>query len=283
MDLNSYIRHKNHDKIPTIIEILLSIGFYPNLFQTILLVYYSYINDKTPITFLFLKKSSRNTFYSNIIVFICFTILTSASLFIGYNLDEIIKTKLVDWFCLLFFFISGITNIIKSMNDNRENYSFLNEYNFLISQENLNNTIFNLHKHELSVIIEESSKYTEDNNIPLLESRKSIIADKDIKEDTIVQNTFLLFLKDIKNVLCERFLDFTYYVILFLCFVYDSGAVIIGVLFTFFTLLLLCVLFEEKYLEDLYEKNVRGIMGFLLIIYSIQLYLCKTFELNEDE
>ena len=91
MDLESYISHKNHNKIPTIIEILLSIGFYPNLFQTILLVYYSYINDKTPITFLFLKKSSRNTFYSNIIVFICFTILTSASLFIGYNLDEIIK------------------------------------------------------------------------------------------------------------------------------------------------------------------------------------------------
>jgi putative Ca2+/H+ antiporter (TMEM165/GDT1 family) len=281
MDLESYISHKNHNKIPTIIEILLSIGFYPNLFQTILLVYYSYLNDKTPITFLFLKKLSHNSYYSNFIVFICFTILTSASLFIGYNLDEIIKTKLIDWFCLLFFFISGISNIIKSMNDNRE-YSFLNEYNFLISQENLNNTIFNLHKHELSIIIEESSKYTEE-NYPLLERRLSIIPDKDINEDTTVQNKFILFLTDIKNVLCERFLDFTYYVILFLCFVYDSGAVIIGVLFTFFTLLLLCVLFEEKYLEDLYEKNVRGIMGFLLIIYSIQLYLCKTFELNEDE
>ena len=104
MDLESYISHKNHNKIPTIIEILLSIGFYPNLFQTILLVYYSYLNDKTPITFLFLKKLSHNSYYSNFIVFICFTILTSASLFIGYNLDEIIKTKLIDWFCLLFFF-----------------------------------------------------------------------------------------------------------------------------------------------------------------------------------
>ena len=91
MDLKGYMSHKNHDKIPTIIEIVLSIGFYPNLFQTIILVYYSYINDKTPITFLFLKKRSRNSLYSNIIVFICFTILTSASLFIGYNLDEIIK------------------------------------------------------------------------------------------------------------------------------------------------------------------------------------------------
>lgn len=281
MDLESYISHKNHNKIPTIIEILLSIGFYPNLFQTILLVYYSYLNDKTPITFLFLKKLSHNSYYSNFIVFICFTILTSASLFIGYNLDEIIKTKLIDWFCLLFFFISGISNIIKSMNDNRE-YSFLNEYNFLLSQKNVNNSIFNLHKHELSIIIEESSKYTEE-NYPLLERRLSIIPDKDINEDTTVQNKFILFLTDIKNVLCERFLDFTYYVILFLCFVYDSGAVIIGVLFTFFTLLLLCVLFEEKYLEDLYEKNVRGIMGFLLIIYSIQLYLCKTFELNEED
>jgi putative Ca2+/H+ antiporter (TMEM165/GDT1 family) len=281
MDLESYISHKNHNKIPTIIEILLSIGFYPNLFQTILLVYYSYLNDKTPITFLFLKKLSHNSYYSNFIVFICFTILTSASLFIGYNLDEIIKTKLIDWFCLLFFFISGISNIIKSMNDNKE-YSFLNEYNFLLSQKNVNNSIFNLHKHELSIIIEESSKYTEE-NYPLLERRLSIIPDKDINEDTTVQNKFILFLTDIKNVLCERFLDFTYYVILFLCFVYDSGAVIIGVLFTFFTLLLLCVLFEEKYLEDLYEKNVRGIMGFLLIIYSIQLYLCKTFELNEED
>ena len=281
MDLESYISHKNHNKIPTIIEILLSIGFYPNLFQTILLVYYSYLNDKTPITFLFLKKLSHNSYYSNFIVFICFTILTSASLFIGYNLDEIIKTKLIDWFCLLFFFISGISNIIKSMNDNRE-YSFLNEYNFLLSQKNVNNSIFNLHKHELSIIIEESSKYTEE-NYPLLERRLSIIPDKDINEDTTVQNKFILFLTDIKNVLCERFLDFTYYVILFLCFVYDSGAVIIGVLFTFLSLLLLCSLFEEKYLEDLYEKNVRGIMGFLLIIYSIQLYLCKTFELNEED
>ncbi len=281
MDLESYISHKNHNKIPTIIEILLSIGFYPNLFQTILLVYYSYLNDKTPITFLFLKKLSHNSYYSNFIVFICFTILTSASLFIGYNLDEIIKTKLIDWFCLLFFFISGISNIIKSMNDNRE-YSFLNEYNFLLSQKNVNNSIFNLHKHELSIIIEESSKYTEE-NYPLLERRLSIIPDKDINEDTTVQNKFILFLTDIKNVLCERFLDFTYYVILFLCFVYDSGAVIIGVLFTFLSLLLLCALFEEKYLEDLYEKNVRGIMGFLLIIYSIQLYLCKTFELNEED
>ncbi len=281
MDLKGYMSHKNHDKIPTIIEIVLSIGFYPNLFQTIILVYYSYINDKTPITFLFLKKRSRNSLYSNIIVFICFTILTSASLFIGYNLDEIIKTKLIDWFCLLFFFISGISNIIKSMNDNRE-YSFLNEYNFLLSQKNVNNSIFNLHKHELSIIIEESSKYTEE-NYPLLERRLSIIPDKDINEDTTVQNKFILFLTDIKNVLCERFLDFTYYVILFLCFVYDSGAVIIGVLFTFLSLLLLCALFEEKYLEDLYEKNVRGIMGFLLIIYSIQLYLCKTFELNEED
>ena len=281
MDLESYISHKNHNKIPTIIEILLSIGFYPNLFQTILLVYYSYLNDKTPITFLFLKKLSHNSYYSNFIVFICFTILTSASLFIGYNLDEIIKTKLIDWFCLLFFFISGISNIIKSMSDNRE-YSFLNEYNFLLSQKNVNNSIFNLHKHELSIIIEESSKYTEE-NYPLLERRLSIIPDKDINEDTTVQNKFILFLTDIKNVLCERFLDFTYYVILFLCFVYDSGAVIIGVLFTFLSLLLLCALFEEKYLEDLYEKNVRGIMGFLLIIYSIQLYLCKTFELNEED
>jgi putative Ca2+/H+ antiporter (TMEM165/GDT1 family) len=281
MDLKGYMSHKNHDKIPTIIEIVLSIGFYPNLFQTILLVYYSYLNDKTPITFLFLKKLSHNSYYSNFIVFICFTILTSASLFIGYNLDEIIKTKLIDWFCLLFFFISGISNIIKSMNDNRE-YSFLNEYNFILSQKNVNNSIFNLHKHELSIIIEESSKYTEE-NYPLLERRLSIIPDKDINEDTTVQNKFILFLTDIKNVLCERFLDFTYYVILFLCFVYDSGAVIIGVLLTFFTLLLLCVLFEEKYLEDLYEKNVRGIMGFLLIIYSIQLYLCKTFELNEED
>ena len=281
MDLENYISHKNHNKIPTIIEILLSIGFYPNLFQTILLVYYSYLNDKTPITFLFLKKLSHNSYYSNFIVFICFTILTSASLFIGYNLDEIIKTKLIDWFCLLFFFISGISNIIKSMNDNRE-YSFLNEYNFLLSQKNVNNSIFNLHKHELSIIIEESSKYTEE-NYPLLERRLSIIPDKDINEDTTVQNKFILFLTDIKNVLCERFLDFTYYVILFLCFVYDSGAVIIGVLFTFLSLLLLCALFEEKYLEDLYEKNVRGIMGFLLIIYSIQLYLCKTFELNEED
>ena len=281
MDLESYISHKNHNKIPTIIEILLSIGFYPNLFQTILLVYYSYLNDKTPITFLFLKKLSHNSYYSNFIVFICFTILTSSSLFIGYNLDEIKKTKLIDWFCLLFFFISGISNIIKSMNDNRE-YSFLNEYNFLLSQKNVNNSIFNLHKHELSIIIEESSKYTEE-NYPLLERRLSIIPDKDINEDTTVQNKFILFLTDIKNVLCERFLDFTYYVILFLCFVYDSGAVIIGVLFTFLSLLLLCALFEEKYLEDLYEKNVRGIMGFLLIIYSIQLYLCKTFELNEED
>ena len=281
MDLESYISHKNHNKIPTIIEILLSIGFYPNLFQTILLVYYSYLNDKTPITFLFLKKLSHNSYYSNFIVFICFTIITSASLFIGYNLDEIIKTKLIDWFCLLFFFISGISNIIKSMNDNKE-YSFLNEYNFLLSQKNVNNSIFNLHKHELSIIIEESSKYTEE-NYPLLERRLSIIPDKDINEDTTVQNKFILFLTDIKNVLCERFLDFTYYVILFLCFVYDSGAVIIGVLFTFLSLLLLCALFEEKYLEDLYEKNVRGIMGFLLIIYSIQLYLCKTFELNEED
>ena len=62
MDLKGYMSHKNHDKIPTIIEIVLSIGFYPNLFQTILLVYYSYLNDKTPITFLFLKKKFSKYF-----------------------------------------------------------------------------------------------------------------------------------------------------------------------------------------------------------------------------
>lgn len=275
----SYFR--KHAKPPSIIEILLSIGFYPNLFQTIILVSLAYLNDKTPILFYFLKKSSKNPMYSNFIVFLCFTILTSVSLFVGYNLDEIIKSRLIDWFCILFFFISGIYYIIQIVINQNKNFSFLDEYNALINQGS--NNYLNI-KRSLSVIIEESSKFIEDDytNIPIMESRKSLIADKDIKEATVAQSTFYMFIQDVKNVLCERFFDYTYYVILFLCFVYDSGAVIVGVLFTFFSLLLICIVFDENLLSSIFEDKVKTFLGVLLIIFSVQLYLVKAFDLMED-
>ena len=85
---------------------LITVDFSPSLIQTILLIFLSYLNDKTTITYLYLQNTSTSSTYTTFMLFFSLLLILVFYLLIGKALHIIIQPSLLDWLSIFFFFIS---------------------------------------------------------------------------------------------------------------------------------------------------------------------------------
>ena len=245
------------NKKNNIINIIFSIGFHSNFFQSIIVLFFSFLQSKLPIQILIVIN-----FYKFLIFFLSYIIISFFCLTLGYILDYIFQLYLLDWLCILYFFIIGIIFLINSEIKNEIN--IFEEYQLLVKTNN-----DNINKLSLSIIpeakIEESISMNEE----------TYLLDKN--EENKIRNSFFQFFIDLKDymiIICKNYIFIT---MAFLCFIYDSGAVIYASIIDFFLIILISLIFKEQFLKIWNENVVEGLIGMFMIIISIQLYLSKTF------
>ena len=248
------------NKKNNIIKIIFSIGFHPNFFQSIIVLFFSFIQSKLPIQILIIIN-----FYKFLILFLSYIIISFFCLTLGYILDYIFQLYLLDWICILYFFIIGIIFLINSEIKNEIN--LFEEYQLLFKTNNEN-----INKLSLSIIpeakIEESISMNEE----------TYLLDKN--EENKIRNIFFQFFIDLKDyiiIICKNYIFLT---MAFLCFIYDSGAVIYASIIDFFLIIFISFIFKEHFLKIWNENIIEGLIGIFMIIISIQLYLSKTFEIR---
>lgn len=276
---------------------LITVDFSPSLIQTILLIFLSYLNDKTTITYLYLQNTSTSSTFTTFMLFFSLLLILVFYLLIGKALHIIIQPSLLDWLSIFFFFISSIYYICESYYT-KDNQTFddelvtlinspnqvnvNNERNFNISGNNINNLEY---KKPLTTITElkgEDSKCTEDNlNLPLLKSSvHNYSLESDEKEDNNEENHFLYdFFEELKQILSDKYNDYGNFAVLGMCAVYDYNAVVIGSVISLIMIMVLCLMWGEDAGRNIKSKKMSVIYGIVLVVYAIQLYFYKVFKI----
>ena len=261
---------------------LISVDFSPSIIQAILLIFLSYLNDKTTITYLCLQSKTSSKCY-------CFFLLLSALfsvlllfLIIGYSIHIIIQPTLLDWFSIMFFFISSIYFITESFYT-RSNQTFEEEYYILMNnpsffnQSATSNVYLNIYefKKPLTTIQElkgEESKCTEE---PLLKnSLVNYSSESDSKEEN---RTFTSYCEDYKAMVYQKINDFGNFAVIGMCAVYDYSAVVCGSLISLVSIVILSVIWSEDIGRNIKSKRISFIYGIVLVVYAVQLYFYKVF------
>ena len=266
---------------------VLEVDFCPSVIQAIILISLSYINDKTTLSYIFISKSV-GACRSLLILATSLVFLTMVYLFIGYTLHIIIQPSLLDWMSILFFFISSLYYLSESFYSKGE-ITFSDE---LITMPNANNSISEkmTRKHSLTVITEvkEDSKYTDDlANAPLLNNPNSKTINISISEDGSGGYSYVqeneednaVVYETIKKTVYEKYNDFTFMVLMWMCAVYDYVAVVIGAFVALSFILLVSSLFGKEMSSNLHVRTIMIITGALLLVYSMQLYLFKALQI----
>jgi sRNA-binding regulator protein Hfq len=182
----------------------------------------------------------------------------------GYALDYIFQLYFLDWLCILFFFILGIIFLINGEIQN-EIYLF-DEYKTLIKT---NSNSDNINKLSLSIIPEAKNEESFSLN------EKTYLLDKN--EENNVNNLFFEFFIDLKEYIFSIYKNYIFIIMAFLCFIYESDAVIYASIIDFFFVIILTFIFKVQFLKFWNENVIDSLIGIFMIIISIQLYLSKTF------
>lgn len=274
---------------------LITVEFSPSLIQTILLVFLSYLNDKTTVSYLYLQNSSPSPGLTSVALFISLLLILLFYLLLGKALHVIIQPSLLDWICIFFFFVSAIYYVCESCYT-KDNQTFDDEYiSLLNNNQNQSNNDRNLNlsnnnnceiKKPLTTITElkgEDSKCTEDNlNLPLLKSSQlnySLESEEKDDNNDEESHTFLNFTNELKHILSEKYNDYGNFAILGMCGVYDYYAVVIGCLTSLLLVTLVCFLWGEEVGKNIKSKKMSLIYGIVLIVYAIELYFYKVFKI----
>ena len=262
---------------------LISVDFSPSIIQAILVIFLSYLNDKTTITYLCLQSKTSSKCY-------CFVLLSSSLLsilllflIIGYSIHIIIQPTLLDWFSIMFFFISSIYFITESFYT-RSNQTFEEEYYILMNNPSFfnqsatsNNAYLNVYefKKPLTTIQElkgEESKCTEE---PLLKnSLVNYSSECDSKEEN---RTFTNYCEDYKAMVYQKINDFGNFALIGMCAVYDYTAVVCGSFISLISIVILSVIWSDDIGKNIKSKKISFIYGIVLVVYAVQLYFYKVF------
>ena len=203
-------------------------------------------------------------------------------LIVGYSIHIIIQPTLLDWFSIMFFFISSIYFITESFYT-RSNQTFEEEYYILMNspsffnQSAVSNIYLNVceFKKPLTTIQElkgEESKCTEE---PLLKnSLVNYSSESDSKEEN---RTFTNYCEDYKGMVYQKINDFGNFAVIGMCAVYDYSAVVCGSFISLVSIVILSMVWSEDIGRNVQSKKVSFIYGIVLVVYAVQLYFYKVF------
>lgn len=274
--------------IPTFVENNVKMPFFQSIIRSFTLILTAELGDKTFIMLIILQlKANKITIVLSAILAELF--MNCISILIGSCAEIMLYKNLVDYIALIFFFVYGIWLIGNSFSDNEQNFE--TDLNFEKTEQYPNVEIEKQMKKnqlvskELTIIPEDiKSEKGEDNSIinPNIEENQKNVAIDDISFQGIKEENqtkeyidFKIFSTIFSTMAISECGDRTQISSITMSALFNIYGVLIGSSCALITSCILGVYFGKSLIKYLHEKSLNILLGFIFLLYAIEIYKVK--------